>query len=199
MKCSITVTLQATLEITVEDLSHGRHGVVTYKTHTVLREKQFQEVQRPLAKRRRMDGGVITNSPVKHVLESKRKEEQTKVRNVKRGLTENQMRSKIQKGRSRCAPRQRDTCTLNSEVHFQRVVPWRRVFVECDYNWIANSVRQFTQGVGESWRKCSKSCPTTRHGGTWGERRYSSYSFLTSALDGGEWKCSAPLICFLTN
>jgi hypothetical protein len=29
-----------------------------------------------------------------------------------------------------------------------------------------------------------KSDPATRHGGTWGERRYSSYSFITSALDG---------------
>jgi hypothetical protein len=26
-----------------------------------------------------------------------------------------------------------------------------------------------------------------------GERRYSSYSFLTSALDGGEWSVSCPL------
>jgi hypothetical protein len=31
----------------------------------------------------------------------------------------------------------------------------------------------------------SKAVPATRHGGTWGERRYSSYSYLTSALDGG--------------
>jgi hypothetical protein len=38
----------------------------------------------------------------------------------------------------------------------------------------------------------SKSCPATRHGGTWGEKRYSSYSFLTSALDGGEWSASRP-------
>jgi hypothetical protein len=37
-----------------------------------------------------------------------------------------------------------------------------------------------------------KSSPATRHGGTWGERRYSSYSFLTSALDGGEWSVSHP-------
>jgi hypothetical protein len=29
--------------------------------------------------------------------------------------------------------------------------------------------------------------PTTRHEGPWGERRYSSYSLSTSALDGGEW------------
>jgi hypothetical protein len=28
--------------------------------------------------------------------------------------------------------------------------------------------------------------PATRHGGAWGERRYSSYSFVTSALDGGD-------------
>jgi hypothetical protein len=30
------------------------------------------------------------------------------------------------------------------------------------------------------------SSPATRHGGGWEERRYSSYSFTTSALDGGE-------------
>jgi hypothetical protein len=35
-------------------------------------------------------------------------------------------------------------------------------------------------------------CPAARHGGAWGERRYSSYSFLTSALDGGEWSASRP-------
>jgi hypothetical protein len=39
-------------------------------------------------------------------------------------------------------------------------------------------------------KKKKKSCPATRHGGTLGERRYSSYSFLTSALDGGEWSAS---------
>jgi hypothetical protein len=32
----------------------------------------------------------------------------------------------------------------------------------------------------------------TRHGGASGERRYSSYSFLTSALDGDEWSASLP-------
>jgi hypothetical protein len=32
------------------------------------------------------------------------------------------------------------------------------------------------------------SCPATCHGGTWRERRYSSYSFLTSAPDGGDYK-----------
>jgi hypothetical protein len=30
-----------------------------------------------------------------------------------------------------------------------------------------------------------KRCPATRHGGTWGERRYSSYSYLTSATRWG--------------
>jgi hypothetical protein len=37
-----------------------------------------------------------------------------------------------------------------------------------------------------------KSSPSTRHGGAWGERRYSSYSFMNSALDGGEWSASRP-------
>jgi hypothetical protein len=38
-----------------------------------------------------------------------------------------------------------------------------------------------------------KSSPATRHGGAWGgERRYSSYSFSTSPLDGGEWSASRP-------
>jgi hypothetical protein len=38
-----------------------------------------------------------------------------------------------------------------------------------------------------------QSSPATRHGGVWGERMYSSYSFLTSALDGGEWSASLPV------
>jgi hypothetical protein len=48
-------------------------------------------------------------------------------------------------------------------------------------------------GVGENYiMRCSiicenQNCPATCHGGTWGERRYSCYSYLTSALDGGEW------------
>jgi hypothetical protein len=36
------------------------------------------------------------------------------------------------------------------------------------------------------------SSPSTRHGGAWGERRYSSYSFTTSALEGSEWSASRP-------
>jgi hypothetical protein len=37
-----------------------------------------------------------------------------------------------------------------------------------------------------------KSGPVTLHIGALGERRYSSYSFLTSALEGGEWSASRP-------
>jgi hypothetical protein len=37
-----------------------------------------------------------------------------------------------------------------------------------------------------------KSDPATRHGGACGEKRYSSYSFITTALDGGEWSGSRP-------
>jgi hypothetical protein len=40
--------------------------------------------------------------------------------------------------------------------------------------------------------KIHKSSPATHHGGAWGERRYSSYSFTTLALDGGEWSASRP-------
>jgi hypothetical protein len=40
--------------------------------------------------------------------------------------------------------------------------------------------------------KIEKKSKATRHGGSWGERKYSSYSFLTSALNGGEWSASRP-------
>jgi hypothetical protein len=45
-----------------------------------------------------------------------------------------------------------------------------------------------TNYVSHSWysKKVGvKSCPATRHGGAWGERRICSYSFSTSALDAG--------------
>jgi hypothetical protein len=38
--------------------------------------------------------------------------------------------------------------------------------------------------------KETKVVPPTRHAGAKGERKYSSYSFLASALDGGEWSAS---------
>jgi hypothetical protein len=34
--------------------------------------------------------------------------------------------------------------------------------------------------------------PQDTYGGAWGERRYSSYSFTTWAVDGGEWSASRP-------
>jgi hypothetical protein len=37
-----------------------------------------------------------------------------------------------------------------------------------------------------------KRSPAARHTGAWVESRYSSYSFLISALDGGEWSASRP-------
>jgi hypothetical protein len=60
-------------------------------------------------------------------------------------------------------------CTDTSSKNMQ--LSWRYLFsVNCKTTWI--------------------SCPSTRHGGAWGERRYSSYSFWTLALDGGEWSAS---------
>jgi hypothetical protein len=37
-----------------------------------------------------------------------------------------------------------------------------------------------------------KAVPLNGYEGALGERRYSSYSFSTSALDGGEWSASRP-------
>jgi hypothetical protein len=44
----------------------------------------------------------------------------------------------------------------------------------------------------ESFIAVLKCCPTTRHAGAWKERSYSSYSFLTSALEEGERSASRP-------
>jgi hypothetical protein len=38
----------------------------------------------------------------------------------------------------------------------------------------------------------AESCPITSHEGAWWERRYISYLFSASALDGGEWSASLP-------
>jgi hypothetical protein len=42
------------------------------------------------------------------------------------------------------------------------------------------------------WLDSSQNLKATCHKGAWGERRYSSYSFSTSALDGNEWSVSCP-------
>jgi hypothetical protein len=57
-----------------------------------------------------------------------------------------------------------------------------------DGTWRSIIMYLRSQGCTLSW----KSSPTTHHGVTLGERRYSSYSFLISALDGGEWSASRP-------
>jgi hypothetical protein len=49
----------------------------------------------------------------------------------------------------------------------------------------STDVRNFS---GQSCKRWSD--PATCHRGAWGERRYSSYSFLNSALDGCEWSAS---------
>jgi hypothetical protein len=50
---------------------------------------------------------------------------------------------------------------------------------------------QVNAGIVRSLRPPPKqSSPATRHSGALEGRRYSSYSFLTSALDGGEWSAS---------
>jgi hypothetical protein len=41
------------------------------------------------------------------------------------------------------------------------------------------------RGRNKHYRLLKKAVPATRHGGAWGERRYSSYSFLTSATVWG--------------
>jgi hypothetical protein len=54
--------------------------------------------------------------------------------------------------------------------------------------------RPVTQFV-RKYRAHLQAAVATRHGGAWGERRYSSYSFLTSALDG----VSGPMLPVLSN
>jgi hypothetical protein len=49
---------------------------------------------------------------------------------------------------------------------------------------VGRSKRRWTEEVKRE--NVKKRSPTTCHGGAWGERRYSSYSLLTSALNGGK-------------
>jgi hypothetical protein len=54
------------------------------------------------------------------------------------------------------------------------------------------SMELITQFSQASYYFLPKSCPTTHHEGTWGERRYSSFSFSSLALDWGEWSALRP-------
>jgi hypothetical protein len=55
---------------------------------------------------------------------------------------------------------------------------------------ITSSSTSSSRGIGPYIFE--QSSPATHHGGAWGERRYSSYSFTTSALDRCEWSASRP-------
>jgi hypothetical protein len=68
---------------------------------------------------------------------------------------------------------------------------------EVGHSWQENTVSKIYAAIQE-WNPshnmyyiCFFSNPSTRHGGAW-EERYSSYSFSTSALDGGQWPVSRP-------
>jgi hypothetical protein len=67
-----------------------------------------------------------------------------------------------------------------------------RVWYSCRRNYYTEVNCSFLNVT--IWVSCVKvkSSPATHHGSIWGERRYSSYSFSTSALDGGEWSASRP-------
>jgi hypothetical protein len=62
----------------------------------------------------------------------------------------------------------------------------------CQDKFVCNKITRLSlvQILACNSTASSYSCPATRHGGAWGERRYSCYSFSTSALDGGEWSVS---------
>jgi hypothetical protein len=56
-----------------------------------------------------------------------------------------------------------------------------------------NHIRQRAVGYEfhHIWLK-SKAVPLHANGGAWGKRKYSSYSFFTTAIDRGEWSASCP-------
>jgi hypothetical protein len=57
---------------------------------------------------------------------------------------------------------------------------------------IGGSYKDYEKPQLVSFLNSGRSCLATRHGGVWERRRYGFYSFLTSALDGGEWSASRP-------
>jgi hypothetical protein len=87
----------------------------------------------------------------------------------------------------------KDSCvvTMRSRLHLQS----SQHRYTCIY--VINECAKLQRNrKGRSVKTCmttrNQSSPATRHGGAWGERSYSSYSFLTSSLDGGEWSASRP-------
>jgi hypothetical protein len=77
-------------------------------------------------------------------------------------------------------------CVLKTTFFYHKVCVCVCVCVCAEYNEQAITYVHFLK----------KSSPATRHAGAWRERRYSSYSFLTSALDGVSGQRHAPAALF---
>jgi hypothetical protein len=72
-------------------------------------------------------------------------------------------------------------CVEGLKRHFDR-----------DFRSPGSSPGAVPESVQPSSGTVKKSRPSARHGGAWRERKYSSYTFTTSALDRGEWSASRP-------
>jgi hypothetical protein len=86
----------------------------------------------------------------------------------------------------------------HSEIYFTAIKRIRVIIIASNKNLPLGSKVNLKTKSTQSFESRSsfeylskQSSPATRHGGAWGER-YSSYSFFTSALDGGEWSASHP-------
>jgi hypothetical protein len=66
-------------------------------------------------------------------------------------------------------------------------VACKKIFLACNIHRCPN----FSRPAVLHYESKSKAVPPC-HGGSWWERKYSSYSFLTLALDGSEWSESCP-------
>jgi hypothetical protein len=77
---------------------------------------------------------------------------------------------------------------FNSNYYIKNIVTRFIAFVA----WNGHAVRVHNKIDGLWVCRGEQSSPSTRHGRACGEKRYSSYSFTTSTLDGGEWSASRP-------
>jgi hypothetical protein len=81
---------------------------------------------------------------------------------------------------------------MKSTAHCQ-ASEWAQLYhPACNLWYVANlcsllppSTCRNTLPQDQQQKSEKQSSPATHHGGTWRDRRYSSYSFLTLALDGG--------------
>jgi hypothetical protein len=89
---------------------------------------------------------------------------------------------------------------LRVTTHSRRSVDVATVIWIMLFRYILFTLHAFVRYSWGLWRygpwrtltTLKQSSPATRHGGAWGERKFSSYSFTTSALDGVEWSASRP-------